>query len=943
MTHRGTESFSRACTLCAALGLVAAAAAQAPQPTFRSRVELKTLFVTVLDRDGAPIEGLGPADFRVTVDGQPRSVVGVDPIRRPAPPAPEAPTLHTSPVSTNASVPAGQLVMIVIDETSLRSGSRSAIQASRGLLDALPDTDLVGLAVLPAGPNVPFTRDRAAVRDALTRVRSRWQPQEIGRASVADNEAIAIARGDNITRSAVIERECQPPSTRLSPEDRQRQIDSCIGDIENVARGLLLSMESEARQSLAYLSGVLDQVYVSEYEGPTAVVFISGGLAVVSPPGEVPAVAATAARANAVVHTVLPDPSMADAERRGLRSMPSLVSREVAASGLQTLAGLSGGRFLPVTGEASGVFSSLARELAAGYRVSIELQPGDMDGSTHRVRVETAAAHASVRSHQHFLGPAPGYRPSAERLTSVLRNQRVLSGLPLKVSTYARQGENAGRVEIVIAGDIGPDEPGEAQLVYRLTDEQGREVLGAESEVSIEAGPPGQPAMGRFLARGEVPPGTYALKIAVAGSRGVVGSVEHPVDASIKWFDLVGSGDLFLAPGTGQDGGRVLPVAECEIRGQPLVALLELYAKRGSPSPGWRPTFEIAGTDLGSPLVDLPMTAALSEDRSRLIAQATAATSLLPPGDYVGRVLVSAGRERVEVARRPFRVLAVDPAATALDPSAAGSSEAGFAVLDALRSLVPRFEVKDVLRPEAAERDLRRAVARSGATSAAVTAIPDEARQGTLTFSRLDEVVEKEAPLVAAMGRGISLLETERFDVAAPQFNRATTLASDYLTALVYLGACYAGQGRDSDAANAWQTALVAEDDSPRVYRLAADALLRRGQADEAIDLLREASTSWPDAADIGYRLALALALADRRDEAYRTLDSALSSDQAPPDAVFLALLLLQQARLAGQPFVSAEADRERSLRLAAAYEAGPGTRKALVRAWAEALQGRPH
>jgi len=192
------------------------------------------------------------------------------------------------------------------------------------------------------------------------------------------------------------------------------------------------------------------------------------------------------------------------------------------------------------------------------------------------------------------------------------------------------------------------------------------------------------------------------------------------------------------------------------------------------------------------------------------------------------------------------------------------------------------------------------------------------------------------------MGRGMSLLEAGRYDVAAPQFNRATTLASDYLTALVYLGACYAGQGRDSDAASVWQTALVVEDDSPRVYVFAADALLRRGLVDDALDLLREAAGTWPDAADVSYRLALALALANRPDEAFRAIDASLAGGDASPDAVFLGLLLLQQARLAGRPLVSAEADRDRIEHLAAAYDAGPGMRKPLVRAWLDAIRARP-
>ena len=44
-------------------------------PTFRSGVELVTVDVGVVDRQGNPLRGLGADDFSVTVGGQPRRVV----------------------------------------------------------------------------------------------------------------------------------------------------------------------------------------------------------------------------------------------------------------------------------------------------------------------------------------------------------------------------------------------------------------------------------------------------------------------------------------------------------------------------------------------------------------------------------------------------------------------------------------------------------------------------------------------------------------------------------------------------------------------------------------------------------------------------------------------------------------------------------------------------
>src|SRR5688572_1690171 len=88
---------STAAFLCAGL-LVSAAARQQPAqdpaplpaqqpaepqagaqpPTFRSGVELVSVDVSVIDRQGQPLRGLGPGDFTVTVAGQPRRIVSAE-------------------------------------------------------------------------------------------------------------------------------------------------------------------------------------------------------------------------------------------------------------------------------------------------------------------------------------------------------------------------------------------------------------------------------------------------------------------------------------------------------------------------------------------------------------------------------------------------------------------------------------------------------------------------------------------------------------------------------------------------------------------------------------------------------------------------------------------------------------------------------------------------
>src|SRR6476619_3447073 len=53
------------------------AAGQTQGPTFRSNVDLITVDLTVVDRDGAPISGLSTSDMTVLVDDTPRRVASL--------------------------------------------------------------------------------------------------------------------------------------------------------------------------------------------------------------------------------------------------------------------------------------------------------------------------------------------------------------------------------------------------------------------------------------------------------------------------------------------------------------------------------------------------------------------------------------------------------------------------------------------------------------------------------------------------------------------------------------------------------------------------------------------------------------------------------------------------------------------------------------------------
>jgi len=165
MRLAGWGPFVTSCVLFTSLSLVGSAQNQAP--TFRSKVEIVQLDVSVLDKHRHPVRGLTQQDFSVLEDGKPQKIVGFTSFDVGDDDVPATGWMRDVPpdVTTNTIKPESRLFVIVIDD-GLIPQDPYFIQSSRKILTSIvekigPD-DLT--AIVFTGDNrktQDFTNDKA--------------------------------------------------------------------------------------------------------------------------------------------------------------------------------------------------------------------------------------------------------------------------------------------------------------------------------------------------------------------------------------------------------------------------------------------------------------------------------------------------------------------------------------------------------------------------------------------------------------------------------------------------------------------------------------------------------------------------------------------------------------------------------------------------------------
>lgn len=893
-----------------------------PRTTFKSSVDLVRVDVSVVDRSGRPVDDLTPADFGLAVDGKPRKIVSAQfiAVSRTAEPAEAAPANYSS----NELAAGGRLIMMVIDQGNIgASRGKFAAEAAARFISRLRKSDRVGLFAIPgAGPQIDFTANHALVQTLLPRIIGQASadhgPYKIGLA-----EALAVDRGDEQMIAQVLEREC---AGAASAEERRQ----CRNQITISARAMFGETRTRARESMLALRHVMERL--SRTDTPKTVVFISEGVLIDRELSDVTWIGPVASRGQVSLYVLQLEPPQFEAAG-GSVSPSRGADIDLGQEGLGLIAGLARGSVFRVVTNADFAFNRLALELSGYYLLSFEPQAGDRDGKTHKIKIELPARkNVAVRSRREFSVDTATVKTTDEVLAALLRSPLLTNDMGLKATTYVFKDPASQKMKIVIASEIDRslNPRGSVALAYTLVDANGTLV---SSQVESDVTSPLRNNRTQIYSGAVVADaGVYTLRVAVVDDTGKRGSVEHTFRAQLTSAGQIRVTDLMIAESGGPESKSVTPAVSGEISGDVLQGYIELHSEAPEQINSATAVIEVAESEHGR---TLDSAAAHFQDApggpTRRVAEAGVTIALLPPGSYVARAVVSSGGRKIAQVNRPFRIVRSSPTATT--PAAAAGVTPGHAPPVPFASPVDTFERSSVLAGPVVGFFLDKMNVGNRVGNAPPAAL-EAARAGKFEAA-LDAMKSSGAtPLALQFVSGLALYQKGDLEGAAGKFRESLRLDSEFFPAAFYLGACFAAGGKDREAAGTWRTSLITQSDAPFIYTLLADAFLRLKETASALDILGEASNLWPNDDSVRMRLGIAQAAAGQPAEAIATLDPYLVKHPEDHPTLLVALRTIYEVRSAGKTIGTAETDRRRFVRYAAAYFAASGPQRPLVEQW---------
>ncbi|HUL71857.1 MAG TPA: VWA domain-containing protein [Vicinamibacterales bacterium] len=534
------------CSICLAGAMVSGQQPQSP-PVFRGGVDLVTLDVTVVDRDGTPVKGLTSGDFVVMLNGERRAVRALDYLEFGG--LSDLASASSPQVSNQAAPTAqrrgGRVVLLVVDDLSAKPAQMTGLRASaQHMLAALDLGDLVGLATTSGlGPAIPPTRDRAAIKTALEsrEVVGRYDEttapfyisvpeaieiNQVG-GQVFAHEATDLANNAT-TFARVVNREC---ALFLAPGERVD--DTCSAKVQRAAVHLAESIVHRASAQLAAYTHLIDALRPAPQ--PRVIIALSAGVATGadrSDYSELDPVARAAAKAGVQFYALTEMPDMIDmTDLNNERATARRAEGEYLTSGVQTVAETAGGEAFRVVGQADRFFSRVIAETSGMYQLGVEMPTVAPTSEFLNAKVSVTRPGVTVRTNTHALMPSAASGPVSieDALQARVAQGGTAFGVAMTCATARRRAETGPAIQLGVTLRVPASTPPPLVMRFALVSGTGAIAQAGRQEIAQTAA--GDDYWLTFAV--PVDPGPYRLRVAVADRDGRVGAVEESVAAEL--------------------------------------------------------------------------------------------------------------------------------------------------------------------------------------------------------------------------------------------------------------------------------------------------------------------------------------------------------------------------------------------------------------------------
>jgi len=883
----------------AAAGAMLVSTATRDARTERAHTAVQPLFIDVgvVDGQGRPVVDLTATDFTVAIGGAPRRVRSAEwmPLATHQSSTPEAvPEGYTS----NHHEADGRLIVLAVDQPNIRVESSVALaSALTRFVDRLSPSDRVAAVALgPVARATPFTADRDRLKQMTGTVKGARPPGKGNRVSkhgLDPDTAAHIIGGDIVLLQRATNREC-------GSRDGE---DPCRAELIEDAASLLRSMDRQADAVIVALRALL--IALQSIDQPKTVVFVSEGFIVHDNDDDMASrlaeLGSLAAAARTGLYVMQLDAHLSNATPIAGAS-DALEDRQLRAQGLQALAASARGAWFPVGADGSA-FDRVQTELSGFYLLSVEAESGDLDLTPRRLRIDVSRKAVVVRARRAVRSASPdarvGRRSPAATVAAALAMPFALPTLPLRVITLGLRDADRARIAMLIHADIGQAYAVEQDVAaaYVILDARGRIVEHQSFVDRLAPSTSGLASSLPLVAGASLKPGDYLLKFAaVIGEH--VGSVEHPIHASLMNVGAFELSDLIVGMPAGSSG-MTRPTIDYTMKLGALRAYIEAY---GRAAPTVTIDYEIAAQRDGATLVRENV-AGRAAGESRTVFSTILPLESLPPGRYLLRAVASTDGGVVKTVSRAFEIA---PLGASASPVGGGFAPAKDLSLSIDRgALAPAFRATEALVPNVLQMFAQR--------------VPADAK------SRFDQ--------------GIDRLKNGDYSGAAISFREAVQPDSDATAALAYLGVAYAASGHDIEASSVWQSTLAITREEPQVYLWLGNALLRAGDLGRARTIFEEATSRWPAQTQFVRPLAMLYAAIGNGQDAIRLLERDIRDGHSDPDTLYLAIGWIFQAHMNGAVVHSAAEDLIVARQYADEYARANGPQLSLVRQWLAFLE----